>query len=973
MRLAVILGLLACLVTPVPGAILPPSTAPRMGGDCVWANGKVYWLLGRSSASYGPDSAGKVYPRDYQAGISIYTPGSGWASSKWDGTGPLGFDPDGDGKCEWDTDVGKTGVWPESNQGFAYDKDGDGVAEIFDVMGGGQGQNQIWCYDPNNGSRGTWTLQSSSPLGPASNPVYVSFRRGAVGLYGTEVYFAAGSWGGKFGSYDLAMGVWQEYDDGPSSNQVGSTVLNGKLYVVGGMADMGTSIWECDLAHPTIRGPVWSNSGAPVASLNTGVAFPEVVAYNGKVYVLGGYKADGTPTNEIQVYAPTTGLVTNGGTLPFSRWGFGACVDPATGTLYVGAGSDGGSDPDNYTGWWKSGPPYYPSRIYSNWWKCDLDDVTPTFTAIASDPAYFPYDDWDPGTDISGTVVGPGSQPVPYAAVGVKVDPSPHGLPNAMADDIMIDAGGHAYGGQYVTADASGHFGPINVPRGTSWYMAAWKDGWAPSTDTFVNVTNNDPITVNPVLAKLAGKNIALHTSDFLASSAEVANPAANAFDGDLRTDKWATTWGPASPALQEYMLLDLDRAGGTSKAISGLTIWWRLDGGAGNEYSVDLMTGGDPLNPLVWANPGTYGATVTTVYSTTGASRLGYWLDLTSGGTTVDPIRLAQGTTARGIRIRLTNYRWPQQYEIRELQVHSATEYGGLVMGHVKDSSGNPIYDAVVQIGGTTGQYMITDSTGYYSFAVDPGTTQELYGDAPGYAGKVESVTIPSDGTPLVHDIVLTANGETVVSNADFEVANGSKPNGWKTQLTDNGDQPIASTNWDYNYDAVTRSTDFNSTPGGGACGRIHTGTPLSDPRPPNVNADQSFTYGMLVPAAPYGPIPVSPAKVYNFYFKTHRSATLDANVYWRLAWLDAGGNRIWSHGLEGGNTPSSNNWEQVSTGAFRELGWATRPTLRVAPPANAAYAQIRLGLNGALYGNNPGLNQEAFFDDVVLDSISH
>jgi hypothetical protein len=113
---------------------------------------------------------------------------------------------------------------------------------------------------------------------------------------------------------------------------------------------------------------------------------------------------------------------------------------------------------------------------------------------------------------------------------------------------------------------------------------------------------------------------------------------------------------------------------------------------------------------------------------------------------------------------------------------------------------------------------------------------------------------------------------------------------------------------------------------------------------------------------------IPVDPSRLYNFYFKLHKSATLEANVYWRLAWLDAGGNRMWSHGLEGGNTPTSGNWEQVSSGMFREY-WQVRPTLRVTPPAGAAYAQVRFGLNGPFYG--PEINHEVFVDDVVLDSM--
>ncbi len=89
------------------------------------------------------------------------------------------------------------------------------------------------------------------------------------------------------------------------------------------------------------------------------------------------------------------------------------------------------------------------------------------------------------------------------------------------------------------------------------------------------------------------------------------------------------------------------------------------------------------------------------------------------------------------------------------------------LLSGVVKNSSGQPVYNALVQLGGPGSKYAtLTDSKGGYSFAPGAGT-YELYADGHGFAANTQSVTLAGD---TVKDITLTSANETDGVSATFD-----------------------------------------------------------------------------------------------------------------------------------------------------------------------------------------------------------
>ncbi|HOM71730.1 MAG TPA: carboxypeptidase-like regulatory domain-containing protein, partial [Armatimonadota bacterium] len=168
----------------------------------------------------------------------------------------------------------------------------------------------------------------------------------------------------------------------------------------------------------------------------------------------GGQCDWGVGTTAIQEFNPATLTTTIVGHLPVALRGVGAVVIP-DGTLYVG----GGQLDD------------YPTNgeAVNTWYKSDISTLS--FTTIASDPAFFPYEEWTNGeTSIEGTVTYNGA-PVPGAIVGLKYGK------NATADATY-----------YAVTDSNGHYGPVYVSDHT-WRVSAWKDGFAPAEDVTITVS----------------------------------------------------------------------------------------------------------------------------------------------------------------------------------------------------------------------------------------------------------------------------------------------------------------------------------------------------------------------------------------------------------------------------------------------------------------------------------------------------
>ena len=301
------------------------------------------------------------------------------------------------------------------------------------------------------------------------------------------------------------------------------------------------------------------------------------------------------------------------------------------------------------------------------------------------------------------------------------------------------------------------------------------------------------------------------------------------------------------------------------------------------------------------------------------------------------------------GIRLRFEDNRWPDMYDIRELVVHSTTDFSGLAYGTVKDTSGNLVPEAVVQVGGPTSNILlITDATGSWSFPLDPGSYQ-LYADAPGHVGRLISFQVPGDGTPYSKDIILPAKSEPGLYNGDFEIASiqdDRKPDGWELFIQTGGNSDM------YRYG---RATYDNTTPGGSACGYLQVGT-----------RNQSLPYwkeGWMKPLNTHW-IPVNPNSTYNFYFKAKKTGY--AASFWRLVWRRANGSEIRSVISPGWYWIPPDNWSRVFEGDFS----GKKPMVRMTPPT------VLPGLKSILVftdwpSDDVGRGGTTFVDDIIADEF--
>lgn len=380
--------LVIALLAGITAIVMAAPPAPRSTGCCVWANSKVYWFLGNEQTL--TDSTGMVFGGGGGAsGISIYTPSSNsWVSSKYDGTGPVGLDTNFDGKCTWADDLR---FYSYCNAGATWN------GKIYNMCGW-QTYGAIYAYDPTVGNRGAWSYAYQMPSG------WEGFRRGAVAQNGSKVYMCSGAGSAGFIAFDLANGNVSDFGfSGPDVTRCNATFCDNKMYIVGGAGSAsagGNGIWMSNVSTGT------PTAFTQVATLPvTELQFPMVVSYNHKVYVLGGMDS-GTASDKMYVLNTTNnGLSTQ--TLPFAKSSGGAAVDPATGTIYVGGGGSGGDA-------------YNVAAPEQTWFKADLDDATPTFTAIANDPAYIPYEDFNTGIEFSGIVVDDVTgNPIKYAFVNI--------------------------------------------------------------------------------------------------------------------------------------------------------------------------------------------------------------------------------------------------------------------------------------------------------------------------------------------------------------------------------------------------------------------------------------------------------------------------------------------------------------------------------------------------------------------------
>jgi N-acetylneuraminic acid mutarotase/uncharacterized GH25 family protein len=111
----------------------------------------------------------------------------------------------------------------------------------------------------------------------------------------------------SFACFDPATGEWTDLPampSGRSSHDV--AVVDGKLYVVGGwnMQGADSTVWHttalvCDLTQPELK---WIETAAPPFQRRA----VSVAAFQGKLYVIGGMTESGSTTTEVSVFDPAS-------------------------------------------------------------------------------------------------------------------------------------------------------------------------------------------------------------------------------------------------------------------------------------------------------------------------------------------------------------------------------------------------------------------------------------------------------------------------------------------------------------------------------------------------------------------------------------------------------------------------------------------------------------------------------------------
>ncbi len=285
------------------------------------------------------------------------------------------------------------------------------------------------------------------------------------------------------------------------------------------------------------------------------------------------------------------------------------------------------------------------------------------------------------------------------------------------------------------------------------------------------------------------------------------------------------------------------------------------------------------------------------------------------------------------------------------------------VLSGIVKNASGQPVYNAVVQLGGPGSKYAtLTDNKGAYSLAPGAGT-YELYADGFGFAANTQSVTLNADTTK---DITLTAANETEGVSSTFD----TNVTGWEIGRYD--------TNWVAigTPEAAARDTTQNLTPGGSGSAVVEDKVVLGSD-----NATELEVGYRLLQRTAASRIAVQAGKSYNVYFRLkaenwitpeHRDA-----VHYQIVWRNAAGaviDRIFSH-------PHwiypQTYWYSANLG--HPEGKDDSVTLvRLSPPSGAASLDVRVGWvrnssgeanPDGVFPNPPG--SLLYVDDLVVDAV--
>ena len=277
-------------------------------------------------------------------------------------------------------------------------------------------------------------------------------------------------------------------------------------------------------------------------------------------------------------------------------------------------------------------------------------------------------------------------------------------------------------------------------------------------------------------------------------------------------------------------------------------------------------------------------------------------------------------------------------------------------LVGTVKTSGGAPIYNAIVQVGGSNGVFAISALDGTYRVGGIPtNSSVELYAKGLGYAAFINNIDTTGAATGVVtNNIVLTAQVATgVISNGGFEVIDPGSgiPSAWHEwagyNCPDAGGNYVGGLGDDY----------ISAT---SASGEVYSGTYAAEYNP-----------NLYTPGGPSGAytflwqdVPVMSNSTYNVYWKMKADANVTAHVFCLISFRNSNTitNETDMFSYAGGVTT---NWTQYPSAspAGQDAVFAPGQATRFAVPAGANVVNVLLGVDDSYTG--PPL----YFDDVVVD----
>lgn len=240
-----------------------------------------------------------------------------------------GYRPSSDAWEEQDLSASFLAAAPRVNPGQYFSCGGTVGTNRFVVAGGTDGSEEIYpprVYTQEEGFRYTVSFGASLPFpryavagATIGNKLYV-----AGGLWTRSVtlggVFQTTALSNGLSSYDVTSDTWSTLSGLPIAVSGATAVaLNGQLCVLGGLLESGEPTSEVQVFKPDRNQWVSDPSLGAIPPMRTARHSAAATVLNGKIYVLGGVTESRTATTAAEVYDPETRTWQSLPPMPFAR------------------------------------------------------------------------------------------------------------------------------------------------------------------------------------------------------------------------------------------------------------------------------------------------------------------------------------------------------------------------------------------------------------------------------------------------------------------------------------------------------------------------------------------------------------------------------------------------------------------------------------------------------------------------------